>query len=656
MLVLLDAGYELIPLHAPGTLSANGRELGKAPMGRNWRTAPALNRETLAEHVASGCNVGNRLRACDLVVDIDPRNFDGSDSDADLENRFDFSLLEYPQIITGSRPQPGAYALMRLLEEVAERIATGELRLRHTLDGFPGIEFKTLGRQVVAPGSVHPDSKELYEWDPDVQRDGLADVPLAPPLLVEALIKPARTYTTPREFTHHQVQAALDSVDVMRFNGKHEEWLEFMMATHSASNGEALAEFVAWSTADPEYAHIGSSIAHRWESLEANRQDGVTAASFQFLVDRHGGRVPMDPDEFAGVDDDEDAACLGLVPLGRLGEAEVRTSVQRSGKETDTYQTGVALVLHELNESLMPRRNQMTGEIEFRGGWVPWEHLPALADARALNDRTLGLLRLYILEVRGIELSKANLADALEQAADLASYHPVREYLAGLEWDGVDRVDRFLGDYLGAEDGKLTKATSRLMLVAAVRRALRAGCKFDVMPVLVGRQGTGKSSALKNLCPDPNWFSDETLDLGHNPEKAGMHLQGTWVHEVAELAGITNARAKLENLRAFMSRDTDRFRRPYDRFPTVSPREFVMVGTTNSGSFLTDITGNRRFAPVRTGAVDLAAIERDRDQLWAEAVCLESVHGPLHLPPELWERAAESAAEFSHDHPYFERL
>ena len=275
---------------------------------------------------------------------------------------------------------------------------------------------------------------------------------------------------------------------------------------------------------------------------------------------------------------------------------------------------------------------------------------------KSLNDRTLGLLRLYLLEARNIELSKANLADALEQTADLNSYHPVRQYLDKLTWDKSERADYLLTSYFGAEDTKLNRALSRLILVAAVRRARQSGCKFDLVPVLVGEQGIGKSSALELLCPTGDWFSDETLDFGRDPEKAAMHLQDVWIHEIAEMAAITNSRASLERLKAFLSRTVDRFRRPYDRFPTVSPRSFIMVGTTNQEAFLIDITGNRRFAPVRVDAIDLEGIKRDRDQLWAEAVQLEPEFGPLNLPPELWAKAAESSSQFAHDHPYHERL
>ena len=639
--ILIDAGLELIPLHQWDAISSKGKSAGKAPIGRDWRNTPALTLDEATAHMAEGGNIGIRLPAWLLIIDADPRNYEDDDKPPTrLREQYDVPLDKTAQTITGGG---GYHVFFRLPDDVAESIAKGEQRVLNQLPDLQGVEFKGYGRQVVAPGSIHPDTQDEYGLDDDTLNLEVMDIVDAPPKLVAAVVRDTNQNSVipgAQLYTTAQLQETLAQLDPTDFKG-HDKWLEFMMACHAATQGEGLDESVTWSTSDPDYEHHGSDIAYRWDTLDADKTDGISHPTFRKVVEDHGGTVPMDREAFAEINADEDAVTeLGIVPFGVSGDNEVRASVQRSGKETDTYQTGVAVVLHEMKDALGPSRNLMTGEIEFRGDWTPWEHLPELMAIRTLNDRTLGLLCLYLLEARGIELSKANLADALEQAADLNSYHPVHQYLDELTWDGIERADNLLTNYFGGVDTPLNRALSRLILVAAVRRARKPGCKFDLVTVLVGNQGIGKSSALERLCPTTDWFSDETLDFGRDPEKAA----------------ITNSRASLERLKAFLSRTVDRFRRPYDRFPTASPRSFIMVGTTNQEAFLINITGNRRFAPIRVDSMDLEGIARDRDQPWAEAVQLEPDFGSLNLPPELWDEAAISSNEFAHDHPYHGRL
>jgi predicted P-loop ATPase len=193
--------------------------------------------------------------------------------------------------------------------------------------------------------------------------------------------------------------------------------------------------------------------------------------------------------------------------------------------------------------------------------------------------------------------------------------HPVRAYLDLLQWDGTPRIETWASHYLGAEPTDLTHAMGSLWLISAIARVYRPGVKADHMLILEGEQGARKSTALKILAGE-DWFTDELPDLGS--KDAAIHMQGVWIVEIAELDAI--GRAEVSRIKAFLTRTTDRFRPPYGRHTVEIKRQCVFAGTVNPDTYLRDETGNRRFWPIRCGAIDINALARDRDQIWAEAV------------------------------------
>lgn len=193
--------------------------------------------------------------------------------------------------------------------------------------------------------------------------------------------------------------------------------------------------------------------------------------------------------------------------------------------------------------------------------------------------------------------------------------HPVRAYLGSLHWDGTPRIETWASRYLGAAPTDLTHAMGSLWLISAIARIYRPGVKADHMLILEGEQGARKSTALKILAGE-EWFTDELPDLGS--KDAAIHMQGVWIVEIAELDAI--GRAEVSRIKAFLTRTTDRFRPPYGRHTVEIKRQCVFAGTVNPDTYLRDETGNRRFWPIRCGEIDIEALRRDRDQLWAEAV------------------------------------
>ncbi|WP_064681265.1 virulence-associated E family protein [Rhizobium bangladeshense] len=252
-------------------------------------------------------------------------------------------------------------------------------------------------------------------------------------------------------------------------------------------------------------------------------------------------------------------------------------------------------------------------------------------------------VRDVVLETLGFDPESKFTREAIRLLAIGNSFDPVRDYLDGLKWDGVPRLDTWLRDYLGAEDDELTSAIGRAVLTAGVRRVRKPGCKFDGVLVLEGRQGSGKSTALKILAGGETFFSDEIV-IGESYKEQQELLRGRWIVELPELAGLNNS--EVRRVKQFISKTVDRARGAFQRSVEELPRRCLMVATTNDAQYLKDTTGNRRFWIVVTGKIDLAGLTEVRDQLWAEAAAAElSAPDPITLPESLWGEAAKRAAE-----------
>lgn len=286
--------------------------------------------------------------------------------------------------------------------------------------------------------------------------------------------------------------------------------------------------------------------------------------------------------------------------------------LDKQGKVKDTMANIAAIVSHDENlKSIV--YNEFKGCIDVIGP-LPWKQVKP-----GFNDSDVANAKLYFERIYGI-WSPTKFKDALlAMVAAERIYHPIKNYFAGLTWDGVPRLDSLLIDYCGAEDNPYTRAVTRKTLCAAVARVYEPGRKFDSILVLSGPQGIGKSTFFAKL--GGAWYSDSLAISDMKDKTAAEKLQGYWILELGELAGIK--KVDVETVKSFVTRVDDKYRQAYGMVVESHPRSCIIVGTTNSESgFLRDITGNRRFWPVQVSEHgshhpwDLEEI----DQVWAEAI------------------------------------
>lgn len=257
---------------------------------------------------------------------------------------------------------------------------------------------------------------------------------------------------------------------------------------------------------------------------------------------------------------------------------------------------------------------------------TPWRKVEK--GGEIVSDDDDSGLREYVEETYGIS-SAPKISDALRLCFTHNSFHPVKDYLDPLQWDGVNRLDTLLIDYLGAEDCAYTRAVTRKTLTAAIARIYQPGCKFDYVLTLIGKEGIKKSSILQKL--GGSWFSDSFNTMVG--KEAYEQIQGVWLVEMGELAGLK--KAEVENVKLFISKRQDRYRPAYGKRVNEYPRQCVFIATTNEIDFLKSTTGNRRFWPVEVQAGDACVFndltQYDIDQIWAEAKYRYQKKEPLWL-------------------------
>ncbi len=293
-------------------------------------------------------------------------------------------------------------------------------------------------------------------------------------------------------------------------------------------------------------------------------------------------------------------------------------------------------------EIIMENDSRFAGKIKFDEfsrqehlmGGVPWENE---ACDRAWGSRDDAALYSIIQTDYGVK-NRNDYFDAVKNVSMRNKFHPVRDVLDGLEFDGGEHIRGLLPDYLGVEDTEYSHQVMRLWMLGAVARVYEPGCKFDYTMIFTGPQGLGKSTFLKMMALNDAWFNDSLDSL--DSDKAAQSLMGSWIVELAELKSLARTAGGVESVKRFLTAAQDKYRVPYERRADIFLRQCVFAGTTNKSDFLQDETGNRRFLIIQTGInepakslFDPEAID-DMKAAWAQAAHIWKTEQPELILPD----------------------
>ena len=640
-----EAGYTLIPLCSLTVphehFQRPCKTPGKIPVERGWvDTIPgAYHEKNLPQ------NYGVALRAGDLIVDVDPRNFAPGDRPlARLVAAVGAELSSYTV-------QTGGGGLHIYFKKSPDLAVVGALK------GYPGIEFKSAGRQVVGPYSGHQSGKEYVTASGQIH-NGIADAPAGLLALIKKIAVPFIEVGGTGEYkndatTQGRFIGFLQDVAAPSVEGRGGDHNALKVALNGRDFG--LPPATTW---DLMLEFWNARCSPPWEPEEL-KQKVINAYTFAAgpVGSAHAEAVFRDAPAAGSTLPPElpkAAASSNPAPVADKDLAWVTT---KQGAVVKCFQN--LLTYFSYSQAGLTRvfgYNEFTGRVEFTRP-APWHHgrLPGFL---GVGDNDLKLLKGHLAVKHGFEMPVQNIEEAVTVVAHDNRFHPVREYLYGLKWDGKPRLETWLHDYLGVEDTEYTRACSRKVLCAAVMRVMKPGIKFDHVLVLEGAQGIGKSSVCHILGGE--WGADFPIDP-HDKDTVQL-MQGKWIVELAELE--VTRRADMQALKAFVSRRKDEARLAYGRTVGEFPRQSIFIGSINPGadkSYLQD-DENRRWWPVachpKGGQVNFRAFKDARNQLWAEAVNVVKTAGE-HLymeTAELKKAAREVVGERHAEHAWAERV
>lgn len=545
--------------------------------------------------VKPGANVAVATGAVSgvVVLDVNPRN-GGEESLRELE-RLHGSLPETPCVLTGGDGRHLYFALP------TNGLRSGKLA--------NGLDIKADGGYVIAPPSTHP-SGGSYRW-----KIGLSQMPLAP---------------CP-------------------------DWVRSQTRKKFAKQTPSSQEDAGQSPLGRAFSKLGMlggpleggkyKVVCPWQERHST---GASLDSSTVIF------PPSEPNGIGGFHCSH-AHCAGRTNIEVLRELERRIAADDADKEwmaglrrtpkgdvKNTFANIVKILTHDLEYAKKIQLDEMRGLVKFND-----------VD---MTDATVSAIRVNIEGRYSIQPADIETARAVQLVASDNSFHPVRDYLTLLKWDGLRRLDSVASDILDVraesdEERDLLSLLLRRWFISLVARPLCPGCKVDAALILEGAQGIGKSTFFRIVASD-DWFSDTEMSLDKD---ALMQLRGTWVYEWAELENVLG-RNTVSRVKAFISSTEDKFRPPFGRTPISVKRSGVIVGTTNNQDFLHDPSGSRRFWVVPVGSINAVPLRSQREQLLAEAVAAYR-KGERYWLDDAEEACREAmASRFTESDPWEERV
>lgn len=649
---------EIERLHGLGFAVHWLRPKSKIPINRDWTKGPRLLLEGLRAQYTAGMNPGVRLgHASNLgdgylaVLDLDVK----SEEKRHRQEAREALYALFPETKTAPRLDSGrGNGSAHYYVKVKVPVRGEDVKARSTekvkvliggkLEERPAWEVSLLseGRQAALVGAVHPDTGKEYQWGRRLE--SIDQIPL-----IKQPTKREAKFVADELTTKGAVDNALRidrNADVRKMNLRKDQVravtkgegvsdrsaevysLCMAMLQRGVKESQILGVFT-----NPDY-YLGRT-AYDHAKTKNRQRAAQWVAKYCLAKAREKVDVAFDIEETEDDwSDDEDEDCdweddegekprRGLVlPKGfeGVGGWEDHLELKSGGKSgPGEIRCTVANLLLILSKKAAIEEflsyDLFAGKIRYACD-TPWGNKKG--QERSSGEEDALRCKDWIRDVYGIEPSVYMIDEAMNIIALRSSFHPVKQYLEGLEWDGVERVDNALRYYLGADMPEPYLSTiSRLFFQALIQRIYEPGTKFDTVIVLEGKQGIGKSAFPRILVGD-DWFLDELPNV--KDKDAALNLQGIWACEFGELIQFT--RGSNEAVKQFITRTTDKVRPPYGKRRVDHPRSTVFIASTDTYDYLTDPAGNRRWLPVRIKGLKFAELERDRDQLWAEAMFL----------------------------------
>lgn len=543
-------------------------------------------------------SVSQNVFVIDLDIDED-RGIDGYHSLEDWQREHG----DFPETWTAITGRGGYHLYYR-----------GNGKIKNRAGIIDGVDIRGNGGYVVAPPSIHKNGNR-YEWE-----------------------------YSPDEF---EIAKADNNVEYFLNHDDHRQSASFTMPNivSAGQRNQMLFRFACMMQA--KGASDQSVFAATMAENESSCSPPLTEQEVRIIVSSatkydKGKPIHIDSEGVATRENKDDV----------IGNPEWVLSFLDCNHDKDGNIKSVKQFVHNF-EIVMDKDDRFAGKIRFNEfaqqlylcGNVPWEKED---NCRAWSSHDDSALFSLVQADYGLK-SRQDFADALKNVSMRNKFHPVRELLDSLTWDGKEHIRSLLPEYLGAEDSDYTYQVMRLWMLGAVSRVYKPGNKFDYTIILQGSQGIGKSTFLKQLAMDDSWFNDSLDSL--DSDKAVQSLTGSWIIELAELKSLARTAGGVESVKRFLTATQDKYRIPYERRADTFYRQCVFAGTTNKDDFLQDETGNRRFLIVQTGvkkpskSLFVPEIMDTIKLAWAEAVHIWKNEKPQLILPEAYMQEAKELQE-----------
>jgi hypothetical protein len=641
------------------------RSGSKVPIESKWSTSPRKSWDEIKKNYKPGHNLGvvlglkSKIKDTYLaVIDCDVKGNDVKYEKELQEKLKEIINVSAPTVLSG-RGNGSRHIYFRTHEPVKpfsffkskekvkvhmpsvppsgnDQKALSEEELKKGFRVRPAWEISIMGsgQQVVLPPSIHPDTKKPYKWQKEI-----SDIEDIPVIDLTKFYKEKKVVTDKSEVTLDPNSNYI-KVDALPLSDKFKAMIKtgegvddrsaslYSVALHALHQGVDVKTLLNVLT-NPSY-YLGMT---GYDHAKTKNRSRASEWVYNHTVKKAESEISCE-DLF-----NEEVEMIKLPPE----EVEKQTRDMKSDKAdignwTDMLHRnrsdGAPKVNHFNIKLILKHASKKTDKIAARNlfsfddnwlGAMPW----GSKKGGLVTDDDIIRIKDFLAHKYRLDAGRDKINDALSAIALENAYHPVREYLENLKWDGVERLGTWLQTYLGAVGDKdVLDCFGSRTLIGLVRRIYEPGCKFDTVLILEGVQDIGKSTTARIIAGE-EWFSDSDINIGD--KDAVVSMNGNWVIELAELAALSKRDS--ESLKQFITRQVDKIRPHYGKRLVAYPRQSIFFGSTNNDEYLKDNTGNRRYWPVKVTEVDFDSLRRDRDQLLAEAKEAYFLGFPSYLDP-----------------------